>query len=180
MSAPANIRVNTSVPFPALVRGSGMITIAKSFGQWIVGFSMSSLSRSVPTPAALATDYVLVYDSIANSYSRVALTDLAAASVSVLPTFLTAAGTYTVTTETSLLVNRTVPAAANIQLPTAASRNGIPIIIKDYAGNAATYNSTILPNGAELIDGLASIPLNANYGGFKLYPISTGGWYISP
>ena len=48
------------------------------------------------------------------------------------------AGDYTVTTETILLINKSIAAAHNINLPACASRKGIGIIIKDIAGNAAS------------------------------------------
>ena len=179
MNAPANIRVNAYVPFPSLVTGTGPVTITKVNGIWTVGFSFSGIGQQVPQPSAYATDLLLGYDIIAKSYFTISLATLAAAGVAV-PVFDTLAGTYNVTGETILLINKAVPAAHNIQLPTAASRVGVPIVIKDYAGNAASNVATILPNGSELIDGLASLPINSNYGGFKLVPISTGGWYIDP
>ena len=42
MSIPPNIRVNAAFPFPALVQGSGPITITKANGIWTVGFDSSS------------------------------------------------------------------------------------------------------------------------------------------
>ena len=95
------------------------------------------------------------------------------------PSFDISTGDYTVTNEKILLINKTSATAHNINLPTSVNRNNIPIVIKDVAGNAATYIATIIPNGAETIDGLATLPIDSNYGGFKLTPI-TGGWYISP
>lgn len=179
MSLPEDIRVNVPIPFPTLVLASGPIAVSKSSGIWSVGFSFNGINQTVPLQANWATDLVLVWDSVAKTFITVSMATLASPPAPA-PTYDTAAGTYNVTSETVLLINKAVPAASNIQLPTAASRLGVPIIIKDYAGNAAANVATILPNGAEKIDGLASLPINSNYGGFKLIPIATGGWYISP
>lgn len=184
MSIPA-IRTNVGVPFPALVQGSGPITIARNSGIWTVGLSFDLVNHVVPGAPAFPTDYLLVYDSIQKAFLKVSISDFQALFNTAAPTpaLDQAAGTYTVTTEQVLLIKKTVPAAHNIQLPAAASRSGLGVIIKDVAGNAAANVATILPNGAETIDGLASLPINANYGGFNLIPlpVSAGaGWYISP
>ena len=39
MTIPANIRINTNFPFPALVQGSGGITVAKKNGIWTIGLT---------------------------------------------------------------------------------------------------------------------------------------------
>lgn len=89
-----------------------------------------------------------------------------------------AAGTYTVTNETVLLIDKTSPAAHDIQLPAVSARNGIPIIIKDYAGNAAANNATIKADGSETIDGAATKVIITDFGGCKLVPVaSDGAWY---
>src|SRR5438270_790072 len=54
-------------------------------------------------------------------------------------------------TDALLLVNDAAPVAIN--LPTAASRAGYPLTIKDKSGAAHTNNITITPNGAETIEG---------------------------
>lgn len=69
--------------------------------------------------------------------------------------------------------------AVTINLPTAASRSGYPLAIKDVSGAAQTNNITINPNGAETIEGLTSIKINVAYGGFNLYPV-TSGWVLHP
>jgi hypothetical protein len=183
MTVIANLRTNVGVPFPALVQGSVPIAVTRNGGIWTLGLSFDLVSQHVPLAGEFTTDYLLVYDSLQKTFIKISISDFQALLTNPAPTIDQVAGTYTVTSEQTLLIKKTVPAAHNIQLPTAASRNGINIIIKDVAGNAAANVATILPSGGETIDGLASLPINANYGGFNLAPLpaSAGtGWYISP
>jgi len=82
-----------------------------------------------------------------------------------------------VTTDALLLVN--FAGAVAINLPSAASRNGYPLAIKDISGNAHTNIITINRNGTDTIEGATSITINADYGGWSLYPVS-GGWILRP
>ena len=82
-----------------------------------------------------------------------------------------------VDTDTFLFVD-TTGGAVTIDLPAASGRTG-PIRVKDIKGDAATNNITITPNGTDTIDGLSSLVINSNYGGYFLYPVS-GGWTLSP
>ncbi len=79
------------------------------------------------------------------------------------------------TADTLILMN--VSGAAVVNLPTAASRNGYPLALKDVSGAANTNNITINPNGADRIEGLVAITINAAWGGYILYPVS-GGWIL--
>ena len=50
MNLPANIRVNTSFPFPALVQGSGPITLTKINGIWTIGYNGALLGDINTSP----------------------------------------------------------------------------------------------------------------------------------
>lgn len=77
-----------------------------------------------------------------------------------------------------LLMN--VASAAVVNLPLSSSRSGYPLKIKDISGAVSTpHVITINANGADTIEGAASITITADYGGWNLYPI-TGGWVLSP
>jgi hypothetical protein len=80
-------------------------------------------------------------------------------------------------TDTTALVN--VAGVVAVNLPAAASRSGLPLIVKDISGAAHTNNITITPNGVETIEGLASVVIRTDYGGYTLLPV-TSGWVISP
>jgi hypothetical protein len=83
-----------------------------------------------------------------------------------------------VATDAFLLVD--YAGAATINLPTAASRSGYPLAIKDNSGNGHTNNITINPNGSDTIEGTnAALVIQNDFGGFNLYPV-TGGWVLHP
>ena len=48
MNLPANIRVNAQLPFPAMVTGTGPITIGKVNGIWQVGFTINAFGTQNP------------------------------------------------------------------------------------------------------------------------------------
>ena len=82
-----------------------------------------------------------------------------------------------VATDAFLLLNSASPITVN--LPTAASRNGFPLAIKDISGNAHNNTITINANGAETIENSALITIRNDWGGWALYPV-TGGWILRP
>jgi hypothetical protein len=65
------------------------------------------------------------------------------------------------------VINTDVP--RTITLSSADTQNGRTIIVKDETGGAGTNNITIDTQGAELIDGLATIVISAGYGVARLY-----------
>ena len=74
MALPPNIRIQTPVPFPATVTGSGPITVNKQNGIWTLGYNVSNLGVQNPPPAGnLATDYVTVWDSVNQTFVNVPL-----------------------------------------------------------------------------------------------------------
>lgn len=95
------------------------------------------------------------------------------------PTNVTSGGTTTIGSADlgDFLVN--VNSSVTMQLPTAASRGRFPVSVVDIGGYASLINPiTIVPNGAETIMGFSSLPITSAYGGYTLWPIATGGWYL--
>lgn len=72
----ANIRVNAQVPFPALVTGSGPVTIAKANGIWTLGLDINDLAP-LPVGADPATKLLLLYDQVSGSFQQVAMGSIA-------------------------------------------------------------------------------------------------------
>ena len=177
-SLPYNIRVNVNVPFPALVAGAVGIKVTKSNGIWTIAPDYSAFPISTVIPAVnLPNSYFLVWNSLTGFFTLVPLTT---ASQAIAPTPITVTQSpYAVQSTDSILYVDSSGGAVTIELPASVNRNGFPLTIKDVAGAAATHNISIVTNGAETIDGLNPLPINANYGGYRLYP-KTGGWAIAP
>lgn len=90
---------------------------------------------------------------------------------------VTAAGTVTVSnTEGGVAINKTVGAATTVQLPAAGLRNGLPVVVVDMKGDALTNNITVLPAGAETINGNANAVLNSNKQAAAFRPIPGVGY----
>ena len=66
-----------------------------------------------------------------------------------------------------LLVSSSV-GAITINLPSAAAYNGETIYIKDNDGSASTNNITVVPDGAQTIDGDASLTIDGDYSGVQI------------
>jgi hypothetical protein len=72
--------------------------------------------------------------------------------------------------------------APTCALPPAATRNGMVLTFKDVGAQFGAHNLTITPNGAETIDGAASLVLAINRQAVTLNPFNDGvdsGWFIT-
>jgi len=85
---------------------------------------------------------------------------------------------YTVLSTDTFLAVDTAGGAVVIDLVAAASRS-LPITIKDMTGHANTNPMSIVPNGAETIDGLSPYSVGSDFGGVQLIP-QTGGYMVAP
>lgn len=180
MTLPANIRVNIGAPFPAKVKGSGPVTVAKRNGIWTVGFTISNLA-AVPAGTDPTTLALLVYNTTLQTFQQMTLAALLP-SLAVVPTSIgIAQSPYTVLPSDSLIFVDSSGGPVVINLQLAAARLGRPLSIKDVTGNAATagHNISIIPHGAETIESINPLLINAAYGGYQLYP-ATGKYVIAP
>jgi hypothetical protein len=151
MVAPANVRVNVQVPFPAMVTGSGPITIAKVNGVWQVGFSLT------------------VFQQIFSVQARTQR------SVTASPV-----GVQTTPPDGIINVN-IATGNPTCLLPLANTRAGAPLTFKDVGGNFAAHPLVITAAGADTIDGLATITLDQARQAVTLVPFNDGvntGWFI--
>lgn len=177
MTLPANIRINMSAPFPALVKGSGLVTLTKQNGIWTVGFSIANVAV-MPQATDPAVVSMLLWNSALNTFQQTTLAQLFAAPIA--PTNIGFANSpYVPLISDSLLFVDTSGGPVVINLTASAARLSRPLSIKDVTGNAVANNITINRSGAETIEGLVSVKINANYGGYRLYP-ATGKYVIAP
>lgn len=180
MTLPANIRVNIGAPFPSLVKGSGPVTISKQNGIWTVGFTIANLA-GVPGGTDPATLLLFLYNTVNQTFQQMSVASLLA-SLAINPTTITPAQSpYVPLITDSVLYVNTTTGPVTINLTTAAARLNRPLSIKDIGGIAsqAGHNISINPSGAETIEGGAQLVINANYGGFRLYP-ATLKYIIAP
>lgn len=96
----------------------------------------------------------------------------------ILTTGATVGTPYVVpTTVTRLLLNKTIPSASYVVL-SAASTYPLPVLIRDLAGNASSNPITVTFNGSETCDGLTSVVIGTDFGGYWFNPLKTGNWYL--
>lgn len=184
MTLPANIRVNVTALFPSRAQGANFIAVSKANGVYTIKANYPALADllviSDPTTAKVA-----IYDTNTLQYNLITVAQFMASAYAPYR-LVTAAGAVTIlTTDLTILLNKTVGAATNIILPASNSRGGASVTVKDYKGDANTNNITFVPNGTETIDGLspaaaitAGIALiDTNFGKRTLYPLASGGWY---
>lgn len=100
----------------------------------------------------------------------------------ILTTGATLAVPYVVpTTVTRLLINKSVPSVTYISLQAASLYPGVPILIRDLAGNAQSgpYPIHVTFSGAETCDGLSEVVIGTDFGGYVFNPLSSGNWFLT-
>lgn len=179
MTLPANIRVNIGAPFPATVKASAPLFVQKLNGIFTIGLSFNILASQIPPVQKFATDYILIYDSITNSFFKAPLSVFAAR-----PQRLVTVNPVVITTNDEIL-NLNLPASGIIALPSYLVRGGVPLTFKDVSKQMGTafFPQTIqaanVANPNEYIDGLQSIPLSEPGQSITLVPANDGvttGW----
>ena len=103
-------------------------------------------------------------------------------------TIITAGTVYNVlTTDTRILVDKTIGSATSIVLPLAATMQyPLGVFIKDLKGDSETNPITVTFSGGQLADGFNSFVINNPFGFIALNPIpgavgtpGTNAWYQS-
>jgi len=181
LTLPANIRVNTLLPFPSLVTGAGPVSVTKNNGIWTISLSATALAQESPTGAQLNNDLMLVFDPIAGNWFAVPMSFFSiGAGVSAQKQRSITSGPVTLVA-TDQILNLNLSAPLTITLPAFASRNGLSLTFKDVGQQATANPITIAGNGADTIDGFASIPLDTNGMEIMITPFNDGvnsGWFV--
>lgn len=179
MSQPANIRVATSVPFPAQVKGSGVIAIAKRSGVWTVSLNFAALPLSVNVPNPLQT-YTLVWDAGTGVFYLIPLSALSQQKiVKVLDGSPGLASPYNaLPTDDVLIVNQGVGAPFTINVNWALRTN--PLRVVDGKGDAAANNISVVPGAGQTQLAIVNhvYKIMANAGSIILTPLpdATGAY----
>jgi len=176
MTLPANVRVNTQVPFPSLVTGTAPLTIGKANGVWSLGVSFAIVGIGTPPVANYATDYILVYDSVAKTFFRMALSAFGGAR----PQRLVTAGPV-VFLAGDQIVNLKLGAALTSTLPSYVTRSGFPLTLCDVTKlyGVTFFAQTFNAAAGETIDGNASVSITQPGQAITLLPMNDGtsvGW----
>ncbi len=182
MTLPANIRVNANVPFPSRVSGASFIVVSKANGVWNIAPNYSLLAVIPPTQ----TQEFVVYDPVTGAYGLLNVSTFLTSNAGNYR-LVSASGDVTITQfDVIILLDKTVGAATNVNLPLSSSRSGVPVTVKDLKGDANTNNITFVPTLSETIDGFSAAAaaangvalIDINYGSKTLYPLTSGGWYL--
>jgi len=179
---PPSIRINLQAPFPALVMGSGPIVLSKQNGIWTVALDVNDLAAQAPPPGNYATDYLLMWDSVAKTYFKISLTTVQGVVAGVARTQRSVIASPIVVAANDQILNVNINSGpATCALPAAATRAGVPLTFKDVGAQFGANNLTITPNGVETIDGGANLVLKTNHQGVTLVQFNDGvntGWSI--
>lgn len=126
------------------------------------------------TTAATSIDFVGGGVTATNSGNNVTVTIPAAASYA-----RTAVTTTVTASNTDRILGVSASSALEIRLPSAADfLAGQHFLVKDEAGNADTYNITILTSGSQKIDGESSVVIESPYGAVNIYSDGTSKYFI--
>ena len=97
------------------------------------------------------------------------------------PTVVTATGaiaTSSVVVQTNQAAPITLTVPDSVAWAAANSKYGLPLSIFDISGAASTNNVTLNFTSGQTVDGLSSLTISTDFGGFRLEPKSGGGWII--
>lgn len=107
-----------------------------------------------------------------------AIDQLAASSMkppAIVPTPISFANSpYTVLPTDYLILVDTAGGAVTINMMPAAARGNIEVEIKDSTGHAQANNISVVGNGAETSDGLATYPIASDFAAFRFKPVAGG------
>lgn len=175
MTLPANIRVNLGAPFPALVKGAGIIGVAKRNGIWTVSLNFGALAKT-PIVADPANTYVPAWNALTGVVTMVPMAGVNASKVTKI---LTGAGAFTspyaaLPGDDVLIVKQAAGAPFTITVDW--SLRAKPLRIVDGKGDALANNITITPAAGQTQLAIVnySYVIDGNGGSVNLTPLPDG------
>lgn len=172
MTLPANIRINMSAPFPALVKGSAWIALSKQNGIWTVqpNFAALGQAQGVPDPA---NTYVMVWNALTGVFTMVPMSAVfASKQVKTLTGVGALASPYAALASDEVLIVKQA-AGAPFAITVDWALRSKPLRVVDGKGDAAANPITITPAAGQTQ--LASLNyayvINGNGGSITLTPL---------
>ena len=120
----------------------------------------------------------VVQPNVANYSITTALLAALLNAYAYVNTIVKSGATYNVkTTDTRVLINKTVGSSTSVVLGLSANQP-VPVLVRDLKGDASSNNITVTFTGGQLCDGQSSFVITTDFGGFVFNPLATGGWYL--
>lgn len=148
--SPANVRVTALFPFPASVSGAAPIVITKQNGIWTVSFSFAGLGAAVPPIGNYPTDFLLVYDSVAQTYFKMPLTAIGSIVGGAKAQRSITTGAQLPIQGTDQILNINAATDLTPTAPLASGRAGAPITFNNITGS---HSQTVGRTGADTFNG---------------------------
>jgi hypothetical protein len=146
MTLVANIRFNSGSPFPATVKGGGLIAIQKPAGNiWTVSLNFLALAPGAAFVNDPANTFALVWNSVTNTASLVSLSGVAQSKVTKI---LNGAGGFTSPyaaqpNDEVLIVKQAAPGAFTITVDWSQRTKALRIVKLDNDANSVTLTPTV-------------------------------------
>ena len=174
IASPA-LKLKTSLRLPADIIGQEFITAVRNELIFNIGVDYTLIDPSpVVDPSATL---MAIYDANSKSYKSASISSLLSQAGQIVQD-ITTAGPIAITNNAGIvLVEQAVGAPITLNLPSAASKT-CPVLIADWRGDSGTNNITIVPNGAEKIQGKAQWTIAADTGSIFLRPVAGKGYVI--
>ena len=171
MTLPANIRVNIAAPFPAKVKGGGLITVNKTNGIWTIGINFAAVAKT-PVVADPASTYMLAWNSLTGAASMVPMTSVATQKIVKV---ITAAGPYAAQpADDVLIINQAIAAPFLVTVDWSQRTKALRIV--DGKGDALVNNISITPTlgQSQLAQVNYTYVIDRNGGSIILSPLPDG------
>lgn len=155
---------STTIQIPAVGTGTGTVLVRDGSSNLVTSTDTYVVENSSPTLGTVTADSI-----ITENFSASAGVKLDPQAVS--------AGNDVVDPDTVFVHKNAITGGGDtLTLPNPSGQAGKIIVIIDTSGSAGTDNITVLPFGAELINGSASAAISLNYGVLRLQTDGTN-WF---
>lgn len=175
MSLPANIRINTAAPFPAIVKGSGVIAINKVNGIWTVGLVFGALvqNQNVADPV---NSYFLIWNALTGVFSLVSLNAVQTSKVTKILTGAAGlASPYAaLPTDQVLIVKQAAANPFTITVDWSQRKQPLTVVAGDTVANFANITITPAAGQTQMATVNYSYVIDSSGGSVTLTPLPDG------